>query len=158
MLATSEFRVVAYETRHADAFRDLNISWIEEYFEVEEIDRRYLLHPEETILRQGGAILVAEDRNGILGVCALVLHSPGRYEVSKMAVRTDVRGLGIGRRLLSEVISHARTLGARRLFIISNRILEPAIHLYRQLGFLEVPLPREQEYERGNIALELDLT
>ena len=158
MPATSEFRVVPYEPRHADAFRDLNLSWIEEYFEVEEIDRRQLLHPEKTILRHEGAILVAEDPSGVLGVCALVNHSPGRYEVSKMAVRRDVRGCGIGRRLLSEVISHARALGARQLFIISNTILGPAIHLYRKLGFLEVPLPSDQKYERGNIALELELS
>ncbi len=46
-------------------------------------------------------------------------------------------------------------MGAKQLFIISNTVLEPAIHLYRQLGFVEVPLPAEQEYDRGNIAFEL---
>ena len=40
MRTSSEFRIVEYEPRHAEAFRDLNLSWIEEYFEVEEIDRR----------------------------------------------------------------------------------------------------------------------
>lgn len=48
-------------------------------------------------------------------------------------------------------------MGARQLFIISNTVLEPAIHLYRRLGFAEVPLPPDREYARGNIALELDL-
>lgn len=158
MSATGEFRVVQYERRHADAFRDLNLAWIEEYFRVEEIDRRQLLDPDEAILRRGGAILVAEDSSGVVGVCALVHHSASRYEVSKMAVSAGLRGRGIGRRLLSEVVSHARGLGATQLFIISNTILEPAIHLYRRLGFLEVPLPSEQEYDRGNIALELDLS
>ena len=157
-LAFADFRVVEYEARHRDAFRDLNLSWIEEYFEVEELDRQQLLQPEDTILRPGGAILVAEDSEGVVGVCALLLESPGRYEVSKMAVDRDLRGRGIGRRLLSEVISHARGLGARQLSIRSNTVLEPAIHLYRQMGFLEVPLPAEQEYARANIALELVLS
>ena len=153
-----EYRVVLYERRHAVAFRDLNLSWIDEHFEVEEVDRQVLFHPEEAILRPGGAILVAEGAaDGVLGVCALRYESPGRYEVTKMAVRRDLRGRGIGRRLLSEVISHARALGATQLFIISNTVLEPAIRLYRQLGFIEVPLPADQGYARGNIALELNL-
>lgn len=29
MPTTSEFRVVEYEARHADAFRDLNLAWIQ---------------------------------------------------------------------------------------------------------------------------------
>lgn len=152
-----EFRVVEYERRHAKAFCDLNLSWIEEYFEVEEIDRQALLHPEDTIIRPGGAILIAEDASGVLGVCALRYDSPERYEVTKMAVREDLRGRGIGHRLLADIISHGRALGARQLFIISNTVLKPAIHLYRQLGFVDVPLPAEQEYARGNIALELRL-
>ena len=152
-----EFQVVEYERRHATAFRDLNLAWIEEYFEVEEIDRDVLLHPEDTIIRPGGAILIAEDASGALGVCALRYDSPERYEVTKMAVREDLRGRGVGRRLLADVISHGRTLGAKHLYIISNTVLEPAIHLYRELGFVEVPLPAEQEYARGNIALELRL-
>ncbi len=150
-------RIVEYEARHADDFRDLNLSWIEEYFEVEEIDRKQLLEPEATILDPGGAIFVAEDHEAVLGVCALLYKSPGLYEVTKMAVRKDLRGRGIGRRLLSEVMSRAPRLGARKLSIVSNTILEPAIHLYRELGFIEVPLPAGMEYARGNIALELDL-
>ncbi len=119
--------------------------------------RRLILHPEDTILRPGGAILVAEDDHGVLGVCALLHHAPGCYEVSKMAVRKDLRGRGIGRQLLVVVISHARKMGAKQLRILSNTVLAPAIHLYRQLGFVEVPIPADQGYERANIALELAL-
>ncbi len=150
-------RIAEYEPRHAEAFRGLNLSWIEEYFEIEEVDRLQMLDPEATIIRPGGAILVAEDPRGVLGVCGLRYDSPGRYEVTKMAVREDTRGCGIGRRLLSEVVSHARLLGAEQLFIISNTVLAPAIHLYRQLGFVEVSHSTQQEYARGNIELELNL-
>lgn len=154
----SDVRIEEYESRHASAFHDLNLSWIEEYFEVEDIDRRQLLEPEASILSPGGAIFVAETAAGVLAVCALLYESPGRYEVTKMAVRKDLRGQGIGRRLLSEVIARARGLGARELSILSNTVLEPAIHLYRALGFVEVPLPAGLQYARANIALELELT
>ena len=120
-------RIAEYEARHTDAFRDLNLSWIEEYFEVEEIDRKQLLEPEATILDNGGAIFVAEDHEVVLGVCALLYKSPGLYEVTKMAVRKDLRSQGIGRRLLSEVISRAPQLGARKLSILSNTILPRSI-------------------------------
>jgi len=153
----SDLRIIEFDTRHHEAFRDLNLSWIEEYFEVEEIDRRQLLQPVDTILRPGGAILVAEESDSVLGVCALLFESPGRYEVSKIAVRKDVQGLGIGRRLLTEIIAHARKLGANELFIESSTVLEPAIHLYRELGFTEVPPPTAAEYGRCNIAFEMRL-
>ena len=157
MCDLEKIRIVEYEPRHAEAFADLNLAWIREHFEVEPIDRQVLSDPEGAIIRPGGAILVAEDSGGVLGVCGLRYDSPGRYEVTKMAVREDWRGRGIGRRLLAEVISHARRLGARQLFIISNTVLAPAIDLYRKLGFVEVPCSAQQEYARGNIELELNL-
>lgn len=157
MRSASEVQIVAFEPRHAEAFKDLNLAWIEEHFEVEEIDRTQLLDPEASILRPGGAILVAEDSSGVLGVCALLYEGPGLYEVSKMAVRRETRGLGVGRQLLSEAIAHARRLGAHKLTIFSNTLLEPAIHLYREMGFTEIPLPGDSSYDRCNISLELTL-
>ena len=152
----ADVRVVPFEERHAAAFRDLNLDWIEEYFAVEELDRKYLEAPVETILAPGGAILMVE-RSGVpIGCCALIKHGGGVYEVSKMAVDRSLRGLGIGALLLREVIGHARTLGAEKLTIISNTVLEPAMRLYRHLGFVEVPL-ESNAYARGNVALELAL-
>lgn len=149
--------VVPYAPRHAAAFRELNLAWIEEHFEVEPIDRQQLGSPEETILSRGGAILVAELNGVAVGVCALIAKRPGRYELSKMAVRTDLRGHGIGRKLLAAVIEEAGRMGASELFLISNTKLEPAIHLYRDLGFSQVPVPGDQEYARANISMEMKL-
>ncbi|WOO42753.1 GNAT family N-acetyltransferase [Rubellicoccus peritrichatus] len=150
-------RVVQYEPRHAEAFRELNLAWIQEYFKVEDFDREELLNPEKTVLGQGGAILVAEESGIAVGVCALLFISPGYYEISKMAVREDRRNCGIGRCLFDAVLQHARDLGAKKLLIISNTIMESAIHLYRKYGFVEIPLPDSQEYDRANIAMELSL-
>ena len=36
----ARLRIVAFERSHAEAFRDLNLDWIEEYFVVEELARR----------------------------------------------------------------------------------------------------------------------
>lgn len=43
--------------------------------------------------------------------------------------------------------------GAKRLFILSNSKLKPALHIYRKYGFKEIKLDN-YEYVRGDIAFE----
>jgi GNAT superfamily N-acetyltransferase len=150
----ARLRIVAFEPSHAEAFRDLNLDWIEEHFAVEGLDRKHLDFPQESFVDAGGAILMAELDGRVVGCCALLKHSDSVYEVSKMAVMRECRGTGIGKRLLDVVIDHARSIGAQRLEIISSTRLPPAIELYKQAGFVEVPLESDA-YARGNIALEL---
>ena len=149
--------VVLYRDIHAQAFRALNLDWIEEFFFVEDLDRRHLDYPRASFIDTGGAILVAELDGTVVGCCGLLKHEDGVYEVSKMAVERRLRGAGIGKVLLREVIAHAAALGAHRLTILSNTILEPAMRLYRSAGFREVPFESDA-YERGNIELVLDLS
>lgn len=152
-----QLRVVLFEDDHAGAFRDLNLEWIEEFFFVEELDRKHLDHPRESFIDTGGAILMAELDGSVIGCCGLLKHEEGVFEVSKMAVERRLRGAGIGRVLLQGVIAHARILGARRLEILSNTCLEPAIRLYRNMGFREVPFESDA-YARGNIEMILKLS
>lgn len=152
-----ELLIVPFEDRHANAFRKLNLEWIEEHFAVEKLDRQHLLRPRESFINGGGAILMAELGDAaIIGCCGLLKHDEHVFEVSKMAVTRAYQSKGIGRALLGEVIALARTLGARQLDIISSTRLGAAIHLYKALGFREVPLESDA-YARGNIALTLEL-
>lgn len=148
-------KVVFFKDAHADAFRDLNLEWIEKFFYVEDLDRQHLDNPQASFVESGGAILMAERDGVVVGCCGLLKHEDGVYEVSKMAIERRLRGSGIGRILLQEVIAHARNLGAHRLDILSNTCLEPAIRLYRNMGFKEVPFESDA-YARGNIALTLE--
>jgi ribosomal protein S18 acetylase RimI-like enzyme len=56
-----------------------------------------------------------------------------------MWVDPRARGLGLGRRLLRELESHARAMGARSVRLETNRSLTEAIALYRSSGYVEVP-------------------
>ena len=157
-----DWRIVPFNSAnagHADAFRDLNLAWIEEYFVVEPEDRKYLFHP-EVILETGGQIFMAEDRGTdagiVLGACALIVHVDGTFELSKMGVAPQARGRGIGDALCRAVIDKARRQGAGEIELMSNTILEPAIRLYRRLGFKEVPI-QKSDYERANIRMVLKL-
>ena len=148
--------VVPYEASHHEAFRRLNEEWISRYFRIEEPDSRVLDAPQEQILDKGGHILVALRDGEPVGVCALLRVDDGTFELAKMAVAEHVRGLGVGFRLGEEAKVKAREAGASRLILESNTVLEPAIALYRKLGFTEftgVP----SEYDRCNIHMELRL-
>lgn len=150
--------ILEYQPRHAAAFRELNLAWLEEYFEVEPFDREELFDPQRTVLEPGGKILVAELNGEAVGVAALLFISDGYYELSKMAVDLHRRGHGIGRQLLAATIDYARDeLGAHKLMLLSARKLKPAIHLYREFGFVEIPIPADQVYARVDIAMELVL-
>jgi ribosomal protein S18 acetylase RimI-like enzyme len=157
-----DWEIVAFEPDnlgHRDAFRLLNLAWIEEHFFVESEDRKYLYHP-EVILETGGQIFMAEDRRSekdeVLGTCALIVHSDGTFELSKMGVAPQAQRRGIGDALCRAVIEAAREQGAREVVLMSNTILEPAIRLYHRLGFKTVPIEKS-DYERANIKMVLEL-
>jgi ribosomal protein S18 acetylase RimI-like enzyme len=157
MTRPAAVRIVEYESRHREAFRDLNLAWIEEYFVVEAPDRRQLSDPETSILAPGGAILVAEREAETVGVCALLVVGDGELELAKMATRRDLRGSGVGRQLMVAALAKARTMGAHKLSLLTHHSLQPALALYRSVGFIEVAMPAGNEYERADVAMELDL-
>lgn len=151
----AEITIVEYTARFAPAFKGLNEEWIQAYFgEVEEVERGPLDDPELHIIRDGGHIFFALREGVPVATCALVPHGEHCFELAKMAVSPAERGRGIGTLLGQEVVHKAREYGAMRLYLESNTKLEPAIKLYRSLGFVEVkgsPSP----YKRCNIQMEL---
>lgn len=76
------------------------------------------------------------------------------YELAKMAVSDSAKGIGIGKRLGQHMIEKARSLGAKRVYLESNTVLEPAINLYHKLGFQRVS-GQDSPYQRCNIQMEL---
>jgi putative acetyltransferase len=150
-------RVVPYQEEFRAAFAALNREWIEKYFTLEQADREILGDPDGKIIEAGGQVFFVMERGEILGTCAMLRHSVDEYEIAKMAVASTARGRGFGDLLMDACIAFAREREARRVIIVSNTILEPAIRLYRKHGFVQVPLARDARYERANIRLELEL-
>ena len=76
-----------------------------------------------------------------------------------MAVSPQLRGRGLGRRLLQHAIAQARSFGASSLFLGSNTRLKDAVHLYESVGFRHVkpetlpPMP----YSRADVFMEMPL-
>ena len=150
-------KIVPYQPKYREVFKNLNKEWITTYFKMEEADLRALNHPEEYIINQGGEIWIALYNNIPAGVCALIkMEQEGVYELAKMAVSSKAQGKGIGWLLGNAMVQRVKTLGASKLYLESNTVLEPAIKLYQKLGFTKVsgnPTP----YERSNIQMELKI-
>jgi GNAT superfamily N-acetyltransferase len=82
----------------------------------------------------GGAWLV--DLGGELhGSLALTHEGPGVGQVRWFLLTPELRGLGLGRTLLAELLRHARRDGLRRLELTTFSALKAAAHLYSQAGF-----------------------
>lgn len=144
----------------AEAFRDLNLAWVEQYFTVEAEDRAQLEDPQTHILDQGGAILIADLGGMPVGTVGLVPgHQEGVLELIKMSARSDVKGRGIGRALMDAAIDKARVMGATKIWLETNTVLAAALALYRKSGFRELTGDEltETPYDRCNCQMVLEL-
>jgi ribosomal protein S18 acetylase RimI-like enzyme len=67
---------------------------------------------------------------------------------------SGVCGSGVGRRLVEQIISEARSAGYERMRLDSLSSMVPALALYRQFGFRDIPSYRENPIH-GSRFLEL---
>jgi DNA-binding MarR family transcriptional regulator/GNAT superfamily N-acetyltransferase len=139
-------------------FRQLNEEWISHYFTLEPADLKALDHPEEYILQPGGCILLAAIGPQTVGTCALIKMPEGSYELAKMAVSPAAQGQGVGLLLGQAALQRVRELGGRRVYLESNSMLEPALALYRKLGFQDLSEPNPSPYARADVQMELLLS
>ncbi|MDZ4147181.1 MAG: GNAT family N-acetyltransferase [Flavobacteriaceae bacterium] len=147
--------IIPYQPDFKTDFVRLNIAWLEEFFEVEPIDKEVLNHCEDSIIQKGGFIFFAKSENSILGTCAFIKIESHVFELTKMAVDKNYRGQGIGQLMLDHAVAFAEKHHWKKLILYSNTLLENAIYLYRKSGFIEVPLEKDCVYKRGNIKMEL---
>ena len=150
--------VVRYRKECRDTFEQLNREWIELYFVLEPADQETLGDPQRKILDPGGQVFFVLDQGEVQGTCAVLRHSADECEIAKMAVAPAARGRGYGDLLMEASMAFARQIGSRRVVIVSNTLLSPAIRLYRKHGFVQVPLASDGRYRRANIRLELELS
>jgi ribosomal protein S18 acetylase RimI-like enzyme len=149
--------VVTYRPEWRGEFERLNREWIETWFTLEDADRETFRDPAAKILQPGGQIFFVVEDGEVVGTCAVLPHEPEVHEIAKMAVAPAVRGRGYGDLLMEAAIGFSRRAGARRVVIVSNTRLVPAIRLYQKHGFVRVPLEADQRYVRADIRLELTL-
>jgi DNA-binding MarR family transcriptional regulator len=101
---------------------------------------------EEELRPPAGVLLMASLRGDPIGCGALRLHGGAPAEIKRMWVAESARGLGLGRRLLTELEAHAARSGAQTVRLETNRTLVEAIALYRSAGYVEVAPFNDEPY------------
>ena len=145
-----------YNSKYDQSFYELNKSWIEEFWVLEESDVKDLLKPRESILNLGGEIFFVLANSIVVGTAAMIPFSNSKIELAKMTVHKEFRGKGLSKILLKKCIDYAKASKAKEIFLISNRRLLSARKLYEKFGFIEVDLD-SNKYKRGNYKMVLRL-
>jgi DNA-binding MarR family transcriptional regulator/N-acetylglutamate synthase-like GNAT family acetyltransferase len=126
---------------------------VDRYFE--ELGRRFdagfdpttsLPAEDRDLVPPRGAFLVGSIDGEPVACGAVKTIEPGVGSLKRMWVADDVRGLGIGRRMLEALEAEARALGLNTLRLETNRALAEAIRLYRAAGYHEVSRFNDDPY------------
>jgi DNA-binding MarR family transcriptional regulator/GNAT superfamily N-acetyltransferase len=121
-----------------------------------ELDRRFesgfdlsrsLPNDPDTMRPPAGLFLLASLRGEPIGCGALKFHGSKPTELKRMWVAPGARGLGVGRRLLTELEDRAIEHGGSRVVQLeTNKALTEAIAMYRSAGYREVEAFNDELY------------
>ena len=149
-----EINIINFQDNFEKDFFDLNIEWLEYFFQVEEYDYKVLSNSKKYIINKGGKIFFAESAGNIIGTVALMpTKNKLVFELTKMAVKPEYRNKGIGKKLLKKCINYSKSNNHSSIILYSNKKLNNAIHLYRNFGFKEIKMEKKSPYLRANIKM-----
>lgn len=153
----TDIKILDFEKKYTSYFKNINLEWLEDYFYVEDYDYKILSEPLKYIIEPGGHIFFASVNDKIVGTAALIPSDDNSFELSKMGVLKNHRGLKVGDQLMQSCIDFSARKGKATLWLESNRKLKPALSLYKKYGFEETPLNSETPYERCDIRMAITL-
>ena len=103
-----------------------------------------------------GCFLLAYLEDQPIGCVALHEWGEGITEMKRLYVQPQTRGLGVGRKLVEEIINQAKTIGYSRIYLDTIPVMEKAQTLYRAIGFTEIA-PYRYNPNKGTLFFELKL-
>lgn len=150
-------QIVEYEKKYKEDFVKLNTQWVERYFVMEDADLEVLEHVED-LLESGAMIYFAIEGDQVLATCMAMPLGDDVWEICKLAASGQYTGTGAGSAVFCASMNYAKEHGAKKLTLISNSRLKPALHIYKKFGFKEVPLNKAYwGFERADIEFEYNI-
>ena len=118
--------------RHAAGFRELVASTLGEFgFSEDAVIDRDLLDP----LEHYDAVWIVEEDGRVVGSAAVREAGEAEAELKRMYLAPELRGRGLGRRLLELVIEWARERGLVAVTLDTTAEMRAARSLYESAGF-----------------------
>jgi len=151
-----DIKIIGYDSQYKNDFIRLNKAWLEEYFYVEPHDIETFENIEKEIIEKEGEIFFCLVDNEIAGTVAMIKVNHEVFELAKMAVDKKFQGMKLSNLLMEASIDFAKKNNAKKIFLVSNRKLSTALHLYRKHYFTETPID-PTDYDRADIQMELTL-
>ena len=109
------------------------------YLQLQNYDEE-LIHLEAKYGPPGGRLyLLVTPEGEAVGTGALRPLEDGLCELKRLYIRPVFRGQGLAEETVRRLIDDARALGYRQMVLDTFPFLKGAIHLYRKLGFREIP-------------------
>ncbi|ROR94887.1 N-acetylglutamate synthase-like GNAT family acetyltransferase [Sinobacterium caligoides] len=149
--------VLENQKEFLDDFIHLNEEWITTYFELEAADHALAENPFK-IIEDGGYIFSLASNDRVHGVCSLFYEEDGVFELARMAVSPYSQGKGYGNKLIEAALSKLSEIGAKRVYLVSNTKLKPAIELYKKYGFNTIFEGQHPMYSRANIVMSRNVS
>jgi ribosomal protein S18 acetylase RimI-like enzyme len=148
LLVASTVQVTACDPRHphARACFQAYFSELSHRFDAGFDPARSISAGDGELTPPAGLLLVATLHGEPAGCGALKFHGDAPAEIKRMWVAPAARGLGLGRRLLTDLEAQAVARGVRILRLETNRALGEAIGLYRAAGYREVAAFNDEPY------------
>lgn len=97
---------------------------------------------------------IAEKAGARLGTVFLVKKSKAVAKLRLLLVEPSARGLGIGKRLVSECVGFARQAGYKKIVLWTQSELHTARYLYEQAGFIRMAQKPHQSWGRTDLVAE----
>lgn len=113
--------------------------------------------PEADAMRAPRGVFLLAMSDGLpIGCCALKGQGGALGEVKRMWVSPAARGLGLSKRLMTEIETHARQLGLTTLQLDTNGKLTAARRLYESSGWREIERYNDNPYAEHFFEKHLD--
>lgn len=113
-----QIKIVEWEDQYSKDFISLSVEWLEKYVYVEPGDLEIINHPHRAVLNNGGNIFFAKHGDRVVGTVAMIRYDVDTFELAKLAVTKDFKGMKIGNQIMERCLLFAKKAIGKKNHII----------------------------------------